>query len=95
LHLGKATFSAIPRQAKPISVITAAALCALRLSPQFGRTVRTCRKIGVDGAVGSIFTENTVAIEAAIKAADPRGSKPPEADSYQQFRIKRCLAESF
>jgi hypothetical protein len=38
---------------------------------RIGRTIPTYRKIGVDDAVASIFTERAVAVEAAIKAADP------------------------
>jgi hypothetical protein len=38
---------------------------------RIGRTIPTYRKIGVDDAVASIFTEKAVAVEAAIKAADP------------------------
>ena len=38
---------------------------------RIGRTIPTYRKIGVDDAVASIFTEKAVAVEAAIKSADP------------------------
>jgi hypothetical protein len=38
---------------------------------RIGRTIPTYRRIGVDDAVTSIFTEKAVAVEAAIKAADP------------------------
>jgi hypothetical protein len=38
---------------------------------RIGRTIPTYRRIGVDDAVASIFTEKAVALEAAVKAADP------------------------
>ncbi len=38
---------------------------------RIGRTIPTYRKIGVDDAVASIFTKQAVAVEAAIKSADP------------------------
>jgi hypothetical protein len=38
---------------------------------RIGRTIPTYRKIGVDDAVASIFTDKAVAVETAIKAADP------------------------
>ena len=38
---------------------------------RIGRTIPNYRKIGVDAAVASIFTEKAVAVEAAIKGADP------------------------
>ena len=37
---------------------------------RIGRTIPTYRKIGVEDAVASIFTEKAVAVEAAIKSAD-------------------------
>jgi hypothetical protein len=38
---------------------------------RIGRTIPTYRKIGVDTAVASIFTDQAKAVDAAIKAADP------------------------
>ncbi len=38
---------------------------------RIGRTIPNYRKIGVDDAVASIFTEKAVAVEAAIKGGDP------------------------
>ena len=37
---------------------------------RIGRTIPTYRRIGVDDAVASIFTEKAVALETAIKSAD-------------------------
>jgi hypothetical protein len=37
---------------------------------RIGRTIPTYRKIGVDDAVATIFTEKAVAVDAAIKGAD-------------------------
>jgi hypothetical protein len=37
---------------------------------RIGRTIPNYRKIGVDDAVASIFTEKAVAVEAAIKSGD-------------------------
>jgi hypothetical protein len=47
---------------------------------RIGRTIPTYRKIGVDEAVASIFTEKAVALEAAIKAADPAKFKAAYAE---------------
>jgi hypothetical protein len=47
---------------------------------RIGRTIPTYRKIGVDDAVASIFTEKAVAVEAAIKAADSAKFKAAYAE---------------
>jgi hypothetical protein len=47
---------------------------------RIGRTIPIYRKIGVDDAVGSIFTEKATGLEAAIKAADPAKFKAAYAE---------------
>jgi hypothetical protein len=47
---------------------------------RIGRTIPTYRKIGVDDAVASIFTEKAAAVEAEIKAADPAKFKAAYAE---------------
>ena len=47
---------------------------------RIGRTIPAYRKIGVDDAVASIFTEKAVALEGAIKAADPAKFKAAYAE---------------